>query len=129
MTSEARDTRIESYLASSWRPNQLAYCQTILAVVQRPEHHRIGLEGPCGCGKSIGYLRAAMDPRCPPAVILSTTRQHLTQIEQTLETHWPGGDWAVLRGRSHYGCCDQPAGGRKLDDEDPAKAGEHVGTK
>lgn len=121
--------RIEDYPATSWRPNQLDYCQMILGVVQRPGEHRIGLEGPCGCGKSIGYLRAAMDPRCPPAVILSTTRQHLQQIEDTLQTHWPGGDWAVLRGRSHYGCCDAPAGGRKVDDQDPDASAEHVGTK
>jgi Rad3-related DNA helicase len=122
-------TRIETYPAESWRPNQLAYCQCILAVVQKPGDHRIGLEGPCGSGKSIGYLRAAMDPRCPPSVVLSTTRQHLQQIEETLQAHWPGGDWAVLRGRSHYGCCDAPAGGRKLDDQDPDPGAEHVGTK
>lgn len=121
-------TRIESYAPESWRPNQLAYSQMILAVVQKPGDHRIGLEGPCGCGKSIGYLRAAMDPRCPPAVVLSTTRQHLQQIEATLQAHWPGGDWAVLRGRSHYGCCDAPAGGRKIDDQDPDASAEHVGT-
>lgn len=122
-------TTIESYPETSWRPNQKAYCQMILAVVQKPGDHRIGLEGPCGSGKSIGYLRAAMDPRCPPAVVLSTTRQHLQQLEDTLATHWPKGDWAVLRGRSHYGCCDQPAGGRKLDDSDPDASAEHVGTK
>jgi Rad3-related DNA helicase len=120
---------IESYPQASWRPNQLAFSQTILAVVQKPGDHRIGLEGPCGSGKSIGYLRAAMDPRCPPCVVLSTTRQHLQQIEDTLAAHWPGGDWAVLRGRSHYGCCDSPATGRKLDDQDPDASAEHVGTK
>jgi Rad3-related DNA helicase len=98
----------------------------ILAVAQKPGDHRIGLEGPCGSGKSIGYLRAAMDPRCPPAVVLSTTRQHLQQIEDTLKAHWPNGDWAVLRGRSHYGCCDQPAGGRKLDDQDQDPGAEHA---
>ena len=43
-------TRIESYAPESWRPNQLAYSQMILAVVQKPGDHRIGLEGPCGCG-------------------------------------------------------------------------------
>jgi Rad3-related DNA helicase len=120
---------IESYPAASWRPNQLDYCRMILAVVQKPGEHRIGLEGPCGCGKSIGYLRAAMDPRCPPCVVLSTTRQHLAQIEATLEAHWPGGDWAVLRGRSHYGCCDAPAQSKKMDDADPDASAEHVGTK
>ena len=120
---------IESYPAASWRPNQLDYCRMILAVVQQQGDHRIGLEGPCGCGKSIGYLRAAMDPRCPPCVVLSTTRQHLTQIEETLATHWPGGDWAILRGRSYYGCCDAPKQGKKLDDVDPDPSAEHVGTK
>jgi Rad3-related DNA helicase len=35
----------------------------------------------------------------------------------------------VLRGRSHYGCCDSPQGGRKLDDSDPDASAEHVGTK
>ena len=119
-------TPIESYPASSWRPNQMAYCKTILAVVQKPGDHRIGLEGPCGCGKSIGYLRAAMDPRCPPAVVLSTTRQHLAQIEATLTQHWPGGDWAVLRGRSHYGCCEgDPDAGRGLDQADQDPGAEH----
>lgn len=117
---------IESYPPESWRPNQLAYCKTILAVVQKPGEHRIGLEGPCGCGKSIGYLRAAMDPRCPPAVVLSTTRQHLQQIEATLQAHWPGGDWAVLRGRSHYGCCEgDPNAGRALDQADQDPGAEH----
>lgn len=122
-------TMIESYPAASWRPNQLDYCRMILAVVQKPGDHRIGLEGPCGCGKSIGYLRAAMDPRCPPCVVLSTTRQHLQQIEETLATHWPKGDWAILRGRSFYGCCDAPKTGKKLDEEDPDPSAEHVGTK
>lgn len=122
-------TTIESYPEASWRPNQKAYCQTILAVVQKPGDHRIGLEGPCGSGKSIGYLRAAMDPRCPPAVVLSTTRQHLQQIEDTLKAHWPKGGWAVLRGKSHYGCCESSTGGRKLDDTDPDASAEHVGTK
>lgn len=119
--------RIEEYPESSWRPNQKQYASSILAVVQKPGDHRIGLEGPCGSGKSIGYLRAAMDPRCPPAVVLSTTRQHLTQIEATLQAHWPGGDWAVLRGRTHYGCCDAPAQGRQLDQADPDASAEHVG--
>jgi Rad3-related DNA helicase len=122
-------TRIEEYAPESWRPNQLDYCRMILAVVQKPGDHRIGLEGPCGSGKSIGYLRAAMDPRCPPCVVLSTTRQHLQQIEETLQAHWPNGDWAVLRGRTHYGCCDAPAQGRKIDDQDPDASAEHVGTK
>lgn len=121
--------KIESYPAASWRPNQLDYCRMILAVVQQSGDHRIGLEGPCGCGKSIGYLRAAMDPRCPPCVVLSTTRQHLQQIEETLAAHWPGGDWAVLRGRSFYGCCDAPKTGKKLDEEDPDASVEHVGTR
>jgi Rad3-related DNA helicase len=120
---------IESYPAASWRPNQLEYCSLILDTVRQPNDARIGLEGPCGCGKSIGYLRAAMDPRCPPAVVLSTTRQHLQQIEDTLENHWPGGDWAILRGRSFYGCCDAPAGSRKIEDQDPDASQEHVGTK
>jgi Rad3-related DNA helicase len=121
--------RIEEYPATSWRPNQLAYTKTILAVVTKPGDHRIGLEGPCGCGKSIGYLRAAMDPRCPPAVVLSTTRQHLAQIEATLATHWPGGDWAVLRGRSHYGCCEgDPDAGRGLDQQDQDPGAEHAAT-
>jgi Rad3-related DNA helicase len=122
-------TTIESYPVESWRPHQLDYCRMILATVQQPGDHRIGLEGPCGSGKSIGYLRAAMDPRCPPCVVLSTTRQHLKQIEETLQAHWPSGDWAILRGRTHYGCCDQPATGRKVDDQDPDASAEHVGTK
>lgn len=121
-------TTIESYPQESWRPNQRAYCQLILDTVQREGDHRIGLEGPCGCGKSIGYLRAAMDPRCPPCVVLSTTRQHLQQIEDTLAAHWPGGDWAVLRGRSFYGCCEQASTSKKLDDADPDLAEEHTGT-
>jgi Rad3-related DNA helicase len=129
MTKLARAPKnlIESYPAESWRPNQLDYCKTILAVVQQPGDHRIGLEGPCGSGKSIGYLRAAMDPRCPPVVVLSTTRQHLAQIEATLQAHWPDGAWAVLRGRTHYGCCDGGSdAGRALDQADPDPGAEHA---
>ena len=101
----------------------------ILAAALAAGERRIGIEGPCGSGKSHMYLRAALDERCPPTVVLSTTRQHLQQIEDTLKRDFPGQSWAVLRGRSHYGCCDAPAGGRKLDDEDQDKAEEHVSSK
>ena len=101
----------------------------ILAAALAAGERRIGIEGPCGSGKSHMYLRAALDERCPPTVVLSTTRQHLQQIEDTLKRDFPGQSWAVLRGRSHYGCCDAPVGGRKLDDEDQDKAEEHVSSK
>src|SRR5690606_5056461 len=41
--------------------------------------------------------------------------------------HWPGGDWAVLRGRTHYGCCDgDPDAGRGLDQADQDPGAEHA---
>lgn len=121
-------TDLNSYPTESWRPNQRAYAEAVLAAATQPGATRIGLEGPCGCGKSIGYLRALMAPECPASVVLSTTRQHLNQIEATLAQHWPQGSWAVLRGRSFYGCCDQASTSKKIDDQDPDLAEEHVGT-
>jgi Rad3-related DNA helicase len=118
---------LDSYAPETWRPNQRAYAQAILDAVRQPAEKRIGLEGPCGCGKSIGYLRALLAEECPASVVLSTTRQHLAQIEATLATHWPNGDWAILRGRSFYGCCDSPSTSRKVDDQDPELEAEHVG--
>lgn len=121
---------LSTYPAASWRPNQQTYAQMVRAVAASPGEKRVGLEGPCGSGKSIGYLRGLLDPAAEPSLVLSTTRQHLQQIEDTLQTHWPGGDWAVLRGRSHYGCCVGQKDAQKVkrqaaeaeleDDRDPA---------
>lgn len=104
---------LEQYAPSDWRPSQRDYAELVRAVATMPEPHRIGLEGPCGSGKSIGYLRPLFDPAVPPSVVLTTTRQHLKQLEETLERYWGGDfdsdpDWEVLRGRDHYGCCKAP---------------------
>lgn len=119
---------LDTYPQASWRPNQRSFCEKVLAAATQPDNLRIGLEGPCGCGKSIGYLRAAMAQECPPSIVLSTTRQHLAQIEDTLRAHWPNGSWAVLRGRSHYGCCDAPSKSKAVDAKDPDAADEWAHT-
>ena len=76
-------------------------------------------------GKSIGYLRAALQPGFPKCNVLSTTRAHLRQLETTLEEHFPGGDWAVLRGRSWYKCCGQPKPkGEVIEDMEEARKEE-----
>jgi Rad3-related DNA helicase len=113
--------RLEDYAATDWRPNQRDFAELVRAVATMPEPHRIGLEGPCGCGKSIGYLRPLFDPSVPPSMVLTTTRQHLKQLEETLERYWPGSDdWLVLRGRDHYGCCKspRPKDGEEVDPEE-----------
>jgi Rad3-related DNA helicase len=115
--------KLEDYPAASWRPNQRDYATLVRGICDVPGDVRIGLEGPCGCGKSIGYLRALLDPACPPSMVLTTTRQHLHQLEETLQRYWPDGegtDWLVLRGRDHYGCCKGPRRA-PTDDPDPAE--------
>lgn len=119
--------RIEDHPETSWRPHQKRYSLMVRAVAGQAGEHRVALEGPCGSGKSLGYLRGIMDPACPPAQILSTTRAHLTQIENTLQTHYPGGDWAIIRGRSHYGCCTGQAG-KKGNDRAKKQVAENIST-
>lgn len=131
---------LEQYAPSDWRPRQRDYAELVRAVAMMTGERRIGLEGPCGSGKSIGYLRPLFDPAVSPSVVLTTTRQHLKQIEETLERYWPGeGDaddpfalesdppWEVLRGRDHYGCCKspRPAPG---EDADPNEVWASAGT-
>lgn len=127
--------RLEDYAPTDWRPNQRDYAELVRAVATMPGEQRIGLEGPCGCGKSIGYLRPLFDPAVPPSAVLTTTRQHLKQLEETLERYWPAEDewdlesepdWVVLRGRDHYGCCKapRPAPG---EDVDPGEVWANVG--
>lgn len=118
---------LEQYAPADWRPSQRDYAELVRAVATMPGEHRIGLEGPCGSGKSIGYLRPLFDPQVPPSIVLTTTRQHLKQIEETLERYWPEpGAWEVLRGRDHYGCCKspRPAPG---EDADPAEVWASAG--
>lgn len=118
---------LEAYPDRVWRPHQRDYAELVRAVAVQTEQRRVGLEGPCGCGKSIGYLRALLDPASPPSIVCTTTRQHLKQLEETLERYWPSGDeWLVLRGRDHYGCCKspRPAPG---EDQDPAEVWASAG--
>jgi hypothetical protein len=101
---------LESYPASSWRPNQRDGAELICAAASSGQTLRIGLEAPCGSGKSLMALRAAFSGHCPPCNILSTTRAHLRQYEETLVALFPQlqdkvGGWAILRGRSFYSCC------------------------
>lgn len=130
---------LEQYAPADWRPSQRDYAELVRAVATMPDAHRIGLEGPCGSGKSIGYLRPLFDPAVPPSIVLTTTRQHLKQIEETLERYWPGeGDaddpfalesdppWEVLRGRDHYGCCKSPRP-EPGEDADPEAVWASVG--
>ena len=105
---------LNSYPASSWRTNQRAGADLIAAVCTSPSEIRIGVEAPCGSGKSLMAIRAAFSEFCPPCNILSTTRAHLRQYEQTLAEHYPDLEgkpdgWAILRGRSFYACCGGPA--------------------
>ncbi len=123
---------LAAYPADSWRPNQREYSEKVLALVSGNEPVRVALEGPCGSGKSIGYLRGLLAPRAPKSSVLTTTRQHLRQLEETLRKYWPAGEgeeWAILRGRSFYDCCGHKAPGPKnnpvtAEDYDPAA--EHV---
>lgn len=94
---------LDDYPAASWRPWQRYYAQRVYDAAGSDK--RIGIEGPCGSGKSLGYLRAALAPGFPPCNVLSTTRAHLRQLENTLKEHFPGESWAILRGRSFYSCC------------------------
>lgn len=107
--------RPEDYPSEAWRPHQKHYCDMVRMIGLMREDVRTGLEGPCGSGKSIGYLRAAMSPGFPNCNVLSTTRQHLRQIEETLKEHFPNGPWGILRGRSWYECCN----GKTADVDDP----------
>jgi len=113
--------RLEDYPESTWRPNQKDGAHMMLAVALENGPRRVGIEGPCGSGKSHMYLRALLDDRCPPSVVMTTTRQHLTQIEETLKRDFPGESWEVLRGRDHYGCCKSP---RPAPGEDTVDAKE-----
>ncbi len=100
---------IDEYPQEAWRPRQKEYAKLVQAIARSTEPIRVGIEGPCGSGKSLGYLRAVMAPDGPPCNILSTTRQHLRQLEATLQEHFPGGSWAILRGKSWYSCCGEDA--------------------
>lgn len=100
---------LNDYPASSWRPHQKYYAENVRRAALCPTDLRVGIEGPCGSGKSLGYLRAALAPGFPPCNVLSTTRAHLRQLENTLKEHFPGESWAVLRGRSFYTCCGDVA--------------------
>ncbi len=105
---------LDSYPAESWRPNQRDGAELICAAAASGQEIRIGIDAPCGSGKSLMALRAALSPHCPPCNILSTTRAHLRQYEQTLQEHYPelegkAGGWAILRGRSFYACCGSAA--------------------
>jgi Rad3-related DNA helicase len=118
---------LEQYDPSDWRPSQRDYAELVRAVATMPGDRRIGLEGPCGSGKSIGYLRPLFDPTVAPSLVLTTTRQHLKQIEETLERYWPdAGAWEVLRGRDHYGCCKAPRPVQG-EDADPSEVWASVG--
>ena len=123
---------LAEYPADSWRPNQRDYANKVLELASGPET-RCVLEGPCGSGKSVGYLRPLLDPSAPKSMVLTTTRQHLRQLEETLRRYWPDGEgekWAILRGRSYYDCCghkhskDSKNNPITAEDYDPAK--EHV---
>lgn len=116
---------LAEYPAESWRPNQRDYAEKVLAVSSAGEPVRCALEGPCGSGKSIGYLRGLLAPGAPKAAVLTTTRQHLRQLEETLRRYWPDGEgeeWAILRGRSYYECCGHKAPGPK---NNPVTAEDH----
>lgn len=110
---------LDDYPASSWRPHQKRYAELVQRVGRCVDSdRRLGLEGPCGSGKSLGYLRAALAPGFPPCNVLSTTRAHLRQLENTLKEHFPGESWAVLRGRSFYTCCGAERIETDVDPED-----------
>jgi Rad3-related DNA helicase len=112
---------LDRHPAESWRPHQRQYSELVLAVAKMKGEARVGLEGPCGSGKSIGYLRALLADGTPRSTVLTTTRQHLKQLEETLERYWPGSpDWALLRGRDHYGCCSGSRRPNPEEDENPA---------
>jgi hypothetical protein len=118
--------RLEDYPKDSWRKNQRDYARAVLYAARTDGPRRIGLEGPCGSGKSIGYLRGLLAPGARPSMVLTTTRQHLRQLEDTLNRHWPGStEWAILRGRSFYTCCGSSKAPRKTtnfiteEDHDP----------
>jgi hypothetical protein len=101
--------KLSSYPVESWRPNQREYADRVLELATSQNESRTGLQGPCGCGKSIGYLRPLLDPSAPKSMVLTTTRQHLKQLEETLERYYSHdrASWAILRGRSFYSCCGQ----------------------
>ena len=114
---------LQSYPESSWRPHQREYSELLCRVCEGGGERRIGLESPCGSGKSLGYLRAIFSGRCPPAFVLSTTRQHLNQIEQTLQTHFAesaGFSWEIIRGRDFYPCCGQKSKTEREEAREPS---------
>src|SRR5688572_26233550 len=117
---------LDSYPAEAWRPNQRDGAELICAAATSGQEIRIGIDAPCGSGKSLMALRAALSPHCPPCNILSTTRAHLRQYEQTLQEHYPelegkAGGWAILRGRSFYACCGSAAAKAKGRGAAPAQ--------
>lgn len=117
---------LESYPAESWRPNQRDGAELICAAAASGQQIRVGLEAPCGSGKSLMALRAAFSGHCPPCNILSTTRAHLRQYEQTLVEHYPQlqdkpGGWAILRGRSFYSCCGSAEARKRAAGNAPAQ--------
>lgn len=125
---------LDSYPAESWRPNQRDGAELICAVAMNSgDPVRVGIDAPCGSGKSLMALRAAFSGHCPPLNLLSTTRAHLKQYELTLVEHYPQlqdkeGGWAILRGRSFYSCCGSVEARKRAaavpatfaDDNDPA---------
>jgi Rad3-related DNA helicase len=128
---------LDSYPAESWRPNQRDGAELICAVAgNQGDPVRVGIDAPCGSGKSLMALRAAFSGHCPPMNLLSTTRAHLKQYELTLVEHYPQyqdqpGGWAILRGRSFYSCCGSAEARKRArpaavpatfaDDSDPSE--------
>lgn len=86
-----------SQLRLNWRPNQEEYANHIVEAIQSQQ--KLLVSGPCGIGKSIGYLAAAVHSN-KSTLIVTKTHEHLNQLKATIKEYFPSV--ALLRGHAWY---------------------------
>jgi Rad3-related DNA helicase len=85
------------------RAPQQRYGQQVRQLLTEGGH--AALEGPCGLGKSWGYLVPALE-HSERTLITTSSLGHLNQLRRDLEAHADPDDWCVLKGHASYLCID-----------------------
>ncbi len=87
------------------KPSQEAYAKQVQSIINHGGNAL--LEGPCGVGKSIGYLLPAASTPDQRTCIVTQQLDHLDQLRRDLEHYVPRGRWAILKGHSEYWCAPE----------------------
>ncbi len=86
----------------TYRPIQSDYAAQVTDLLETGG--KALLEAPCGIGKSIGYLRPALEHSNSRTIVATQQNEHLDQIRHTLMDYAVPGTWAVLKGHQEYWC-------------------------